>query len=186
MKIVRCLTSVVLLAFTFACSSKESQKPLAVSTPSAAAENYPSLATQAQEVNDAVLRKDYNRFIDLIYPKVVELAGGRERMLAAINKELKDMEGEGVTIIEATSGTPTQFLNDSGNIYAVVPTKLKMKAKDGIFLQEGAMIGVSSDGGARWSFVDASGKDQSELKTILPNVADKLNLPGEKLPQKIS
>jgi len=35
-------------------------------------------------------------------------------------------------------------------------------------------------------FVDASGKDHSELKAILPNVADRLNLPPEKKPVKIA
>jgi hypothetical protein len=68
----------------------------------------------------------------------------------------------------------------------VLPTTLKAKAKDGIFQSEGSMIGVSSDGGTNWTFIDASGKDHRELKTLLGNVVDRLNLPPDKRPVKIS
>ena len=124
--------------------------------------------------------------MDLTYPKVIEMAGGREKMLAAMNKELKEMESEGVVLLSSTSGAPTQFMHDSGSIYAVVPNTLKVKAQDGIFQTDGSMIGISADSGANWTFIDASGKDRSELKKLIPGVADKLNLPPAKAPVKIS
>ncbi len=180
--------SMVFLSLTFACSRKEPAKTIGVATPSPAAtvENYPALATQAKEMNDAFARKDYERFADLTYPKVVEMAGGRDQMLKGIPQQLKEMEAEGVVILSSTSGSPTQFVHDSGSIYAVLPATLKAKAKDGIFESEGSMIGISSDGGANWTFIDASGKDHRELKTILGNVVDRLTLPSDKPPVKIS
>lgn len=185
MKIACCL---VLLTLTIACAQKEAQKRPAVATPSpvATAENYPSLAVQAKEVNDAFSRKDFARFMDLTYPKVIDLAGGREKMLAAMNKELKEMEAEGVVLLSSTSGAPTQFIHDSGSVYGVLPITLKVKAQDGIFQSEGSMIGISTDGGVNWTFIDASGKDLSELKKLLPGIADKLKLPPDKAPVKIS
>ena len=48
------------------------------------------------------------------------------------------------------------------------------------------MIGISSDGGVNWTFIDASGKDQSELKKLIPSIADKLDLPPARPPVKIS
>lgn len=188
MKLLRCLTLVALLSLVIACARKEAQRTPAVASPSpaATAENYPSLATQAKEVNDAFGRKDFARFMDLTYPKVIEMAGGREKMLAAMNKELKEMESEGVVLLSSTSGTPTQFIHDAASIYAVVPNTLKVKAQDGIFQTEGSLIGISSDGGVNWTFIDASGKDQSELKKLIPGIAEKLNLPPVKPPVKIS
>ena len=182
------LTCLVLLSLMIACGQKEPQSKTAVATPSPAAtvENYPSLAVQAKEVNDAFSRKDFARFMDLTYPKVVEMAGGREKMLAAMNKELKEMESEGVVLLSSTSGAATQFLHDSGSIYAVVPNTLKVKAQDGIFQTEGSLIGISTDGGVKWTFIDASGKDLTELKKLLPGIADKLKLPPDKPPVKIS
>lgn len=180
--------SLVLLSLMIACGKQEPQMTPAIATqsPAATGENYPNLLTQAKEMNDAFARKDYGRFADLTYPKVVEMVGGRDQMLKGIAQQLREMEAEGVVVLSSTSGSPTQFVHDSGSIYAVLPTTLKAKAKDGVFQSEGSMIGVSSDGGTNWKFIDSSGKDRSQLKQMLPEVADKLNLPEEKPPVKIS
>ena len=179
----------VLGSLTLACSGRTSTSvspPSAAATSATTTENYPNLATQAKEVSDALARKDFARFTDLTYPKVIEMLGGRERMVTTMTQQLKEMEVEGVTLVSSTSGTSTQFVHDAGSIYAVLPMTLTIKARDGIFQAESSMIGVSSDGGANWTFIDASGKDQNELKSLLPNVADRLSLPPEKKPVKIS
>jgi len=180
--------SLVLLSLTIACGRKEptNNPELATQSPAATVENYPALVMQAKEMNDAFARKDYERFADLTYPKVVEMVGGRDQMLKGIPQQLKEMEAEGVVLLSSTAGSPTQFVHESGSIYAVLPATLKAKAKDGIFQSEGSMIGISSDGGANWTFIDASGKDHRELKTLLGNVVDRLNLPPDKPPVKIS
>ena len=148
-------------------------------------ENYPNLTVRAKELEDALSRKDYGKVVDLTYPKLVEYAGGREKLLTAMTNELKTMEAEGVEIISSTSSAPSQFVHEANGIYAVVPITSKFKAKDGVFQVEGSLIAISTDGGQNWTFVDATGKDQTELKRILPNV-DKLNLPPEKPPVKVA
>lgn len=147
---------------------------------------YPTLVTLAQEVNDAFRRRDFARMVDLTYPKVIEAAGGRDKMVAALTKGVKEMEAEGVVVLSSTAGSPTQIVQAGGSVYAVVPTTLKVKAQDGVFQTEGSMIGISKDSGATWTFIDAGGKDRSQLKSLLPEVAGKLNLPPEKQPVKIS
>jgi hypothetical protein len=124
--------------------------------------------------------------VDLTYPKVIEVAGGRDKMIAGLAKGLKDMESEGVIVMSSTAAAPIQIVHVSNWIYAVVPTTLKVKAKDGIFQTESSMIGISSDSGAHWTFIDAGGKDHKELKNLLPASADALKLPVEKEPVKIS
>ncbi|HBB94034.1 MAG TPA: hypothetical protein DC054_01470 [Blastocatellia bacterium] len=189
-RVIEILSCLVLLATTFACSGNQPQRAPSIATQSPVAsspsDNYPNLAAQAQEMSDAFARKDYQRFVDLTYPKVIEMAGGRDKMLSSMTQQINEMEAEGVVMLSSSSGAPTQFVRDSGSIYALLPMTIKAKAKDGIFQSEGSTIAVSSDGGANWTFVDASGKDHSELKAILPNVADRLNLPPEKKPVKIA
>jgi hypothetical protein len=180
--------SLILLSFTMACGAKEPAKTPGALTKSspATAESYPNLAAQAKEVNDAFGRKDFARVVDLTYPKLVENLGGREKMLSEVASQLKEMEAEGVTIISSTAGAPTQIVQANGSVYAVVPTILKVKARDGMFQTEGSMIAISPDNGQHWTFIDAGGKDRSLLKSLIPDAADKLNLPAEKKPVKLS
>jgi hypothetical protein len=190
--------SLVLLLLAIGCSRKEPQTrepavaiqspagPAASASQATTSENYPALVAQAQEVNDAFRRRDFARMVDMTYPKVVEAAGGRDKMISALAKGLKEMETEGVSVLASTAAAPTQIVHVSGWIYAVVPTSLKVKAKDGVFQTESSMIGLSSDNGANWTFIDAGGKDHTQLMTMLPAKVDKLNLPLEKDPVKIS
>ena len=193
---------VILSSLKLACNSREqtANKPAEAQSPAAGqspgqspaaqssglSENYPNLVAQAQEVNDAFRRRDFARMVDLTYPKVIEAAGGRDKMVAALAKGMKEMEAEGVVVLSSTAGAPTQIVHASGKIYAVLPTTLKVKAQDGVFQTESSMIGISSDNGATWTFIDAGGKDQNQLKKLLPDAASKLNLPAEKQPVKIS
>ena len=162
------------------------QSPTVGGSSSVQSETYPALVVQAQEVNDALRRRDFARMMDLTYPKVIEAAGGRDKMIASLAKGMKEMESEGVAVLSSTAGAPTQIVHVSEWIYAVVPTTLKVKAKDGIFQTESSMIGISSDKGANWTFIDAGGKDHTQLLSFLPAPSDKLNLPAEKEPVKIS
>jgi hypothetical protein len=154
-------------------------------TPPAASESYPNLTARAKELETALASKNYAKVIDLTYPKVVEVGGGREKLLAAMTNEMKTMEAEGVELLSSTAASPSQFVSDASGIYAVVPVMSRIKATDGIFQTEGSLIGISTDAGQNWTFIDATGKDQTELKKVLP-VFDKLNLPPEKAPVKVA
>jgi len=168
---------------TVACSKKDAPRTQPASP--AGAENYPSLMAGTKEITDAFTNKDYQKVLEMTYPKVIETGGGREKMMATMQKEIKGMESEGVGVLSTTPGSPTNFVRDAGSIYAVIPITLKMKAQDGVFQTEGTLIGISSDGGATWTFIDAAGKDDPDLKVLSPNVLDKLKLPPDKPPVKI-
>jgi len=189
MKLVRFrLGCLVLLLLTSACGQKELPRTPTVATlsPAVTVENYPSLVAQAQEVNDAFRRRDFGRMVDLTYPKIIEAAGGRDKMIASLAKGMKEMEAEGVSVLSSAAEAPTQIVHVSEWIYAVVPTTLRVKAQTGTFKTESSMIGISSDQGAHWTFIDAGGKDHRQLLNLLPAPADALKLPAEKEPVKIS
>jgi len=153
--------------------------------PLAVAESYPTLNARAKDLEQALAQKDYAKVIDLTHPKVIELGGGREKLLARMSDEMQTMEMEGVSLVSSTASPPSQFVSDANGIYAVVPVTTRIKARDGVFQTEGSLIGVSTDGGQNWTFVDATGKDQTELKKVLP-ILDRLNVPPEKAPVKVA
>ena len=107
-------------------------------------------------------------------------------MMATMQKEIKGMETEGVVMLSTTPGSPTNFVHDAGSIYAVVPITVKMKAQNGVYQTEGTLIGISSDGGVNWTFIDAAGEDDKDLTVLSRNVLSKLKLPAEKPPVKVA
>src|SRR5436190_21634853 len=88
------------------CKSAPERSAEAPAVPGPAG-NYPNLSAQANELAQALGRKDYAKVMDLTYPKVIELGGGREKLLAAMTQEVKIMEAEGVEVLAASSAAPT-------------------------------------------------------------------------------
>ena len=179
-----CLLTCVVLSLTVACSQKGAQN--APSVASQSPENYSSLTARTKELCDALVNKDYLKVLELTYPKAIEAGGGREKMMATMQDEIKRMETEGVVFLSTTPGSPTNLLHDAGSIYAVVPITSKIKAQAGVYQTESTLIGISSDAGATWTFIDAAGEDEKKLRMLLPNTLDKLKLPPDKPPVKIS
>jgi hypothetical protein len=90
------------------------------------------------------------------------------------------------TLIFLGTSLPQFFLAGFSWPREAIPERvMKFKAKDGVFQIEGSLIAISTDGGQNWTFVDSTGKDQTELKKIIPNL-DKLKLPPEKEPVKVT
>ena len=175
----------LLLLVSLACNSA-SKPPAQAGTPSSAAENYPSLTARTKEITDAFTNKDYQKVLEMTYPKVIEVGGGREKMLATMKDEIAKMRAEGVDVLSTTPGAPTQYVHDGGSIYAVVPLTLKIKAQDGTFQAEATLIGISADAGANWTFIDAAGEDDKDLKVLPATALSQIKLPPEKDPVKVA
>jgi|SRR5215831_2996778 len=187
MKLVGLVLVVSVMLMVAGCKSAPPRRPQTPPPPPAATavEGYPNLTLRAKELETALASKDYAKVIDLTYPKVVEVGGGREKLLAEMTREMQSMNAQHVELLSATCAAPSQFVSDATGIYAVVPVTTRIKAEEGVFQTEGALVGISTDGGQNWTFVDATGKDQTELKKVLPNF-DQLNLPPEKQPVKVA
>ena len=185
---VRILSLALLVSsVSIACTrGSQPQNQAAAPSPAATAENYPTLTARTKEICEAFTKKDYMKVLEMTYAKVIETAGGREKMIATMKSEIKELETSGVDLLATTPGSPSQFVHDSCSIYAVVPVTLKIKAQDGTYQTEGSLVAISSDGGSNWTFVDAAGEDDKDLRAILPTVLDKLKIPAEKPPVKIS
>jgi hypothetical protein len=181
------LTALVVTLLSIGC--KRGAQPQAQSgspSPSATAESYPNLTARAKEITDAFTSKDYTKVLEMTYAKVIENAGGRDKMLATMKSEIKEMETERMNILSTTPGAPTQFVHDAGSIYAVVPITVKIKSQEGIYQTDGSLIGISSDAGANWTFIDAAGEDDKDLHVLAPAILEKLKVPADKPPVKIS
>ena len=185
MRLAGLIAAASFLAISIACS-RAPQTQTGATAPAAVAENYPTLNVRTKEICDAFTNKDYLKVLELTYPKVIEKAGGRDKMMTTMKEEIKGMEADGVALLATTPSPPANFVHEAGSIYAVIPIMVKMKTLDGTYQADGSLIGISSDAGANWTFIDAAGEDEKDLRVLLPNVFDKLKVPPDKPPVKIA
>jgi limonene-1,2-epoxide hydrolase len=145
--------------------------------------DYPSLKVQAQEMQQAVLSGDFAKAADYFNPKLVERAGGKEKMAAGIKNEMAQMKAEGFEIVAVSAGNATQIERIDNELFAVLPVSTTMKTADKKAVGESSLVGISSDGGLNWTFID--GVNQERFKMIFPKAAEKIHIPEEQLPKTI-
>ena len=145
--------------------------------------HYPNLRLQAIQLTDATLRGDYETVQKLTYPKLIELGGGPESFRKTVRETVKEIESKGIKIESLSVGEPQDFMEAEQRIYAIVPTKMKLRVPEGLLVGDAFLIGISEDKGANWTFVDSTGAADKQLRKMLfPTVADKLRLPEQKRP----
>lgn len=138
------------------------------------------IRAQAEELSGAFVAGDFAKVADLTYAGIVEAGGGKEEMTAFLENGIGEMRAQGFQILTLTVGEPREPVAVGGHVFAVVPTKMRMKTPQGVASKESFFIGVSEDGGKSWTFVDGEGANKERLRGLFPSapeVADRLELP---------
>jgi hypothetical protein len=139
----------------------------------------------AEESCQALITSQYARAIELIYPKIVEIAGGKEKMIAELEKGMAEMKSEGFSFNSATVSSSIEVLTIDGKKFAIVPYVLKINAPGGLLSKNCYMIGVfGAIGGGRsgWTFIDGTKNAEDKMKVLIPEAAGRLKLPATEPP----
>ncbi|MCW3126006.1 MAG: hypothetical protein JWO03_1664 [Bacteroidetes bacterium] len=136
-----------------------------------------TIKAQAETMSRFMMKKDYKAFAKYTYPKIAEMAGGEDKMIAAMTKSLDDMEKGGVTFKGVTIGDPGSAITVGQEIQCTVPQTLAMKIPKASLTAQSTLIAISPDGGKKWYFLDTSRQDLAKLQKSIPTLSDKLVLP---------
>ena len=131
-----------------------------------------------EKIGQATLSGDMDTVIDLTYTPIIDAIGGRKKMVAVMEKIAKDMNANGLAFESYTVGEPGDFHNEGGNTYSIVPTKLAITSADSRIVTNNFLLGISSNGGRSWTFIEGSGlKDKKVVAKVLPKLPATLQLP---------
>jgi hypothetical protein len=129
---------------------------------------------QAEACGAALVAKDFEKFADLTHPRLVNLLGGRAAMAELLRKQVKESAFE---IVALKVDVPERIIVAGPDVIAVVP--VTRTTLDGGKKTEGRsfFLGVSSDQGKTWTFLDGTHLDNRLLKLVLPHFPSGVRLP---------
>ena len=148
--------------------------PLAHAQDDAAVVN---LKAQAQACLDAMLAKDYPKVVDQTYPKLVAFFGGRESMISYLQTQMPALEAEGIIFKEVALAQPETPVASGDKQFVVIPQTVILSVKGDEWEQHSYLLGISEDGGRKWTFVDGAGINQDMGEAILPDLPVTMQLP---------
>ena len=82
---------------------------------------------QAELTAKALLNDDYETLIKFTYPKVIELVGGRDKMISLIKKGKIEMGQQGISFDKVIIGKPSKTVIAGDEIHCLVPQTVYMK-----------------------------------------------------------
>jgi hypothetical protein len=153
----------------------------------ATAQNYSTaIKTQALEMSRAILTKDVDKLVKYIHPKIVEQAGGKEKLLQARDTVNKYMQQFGAEIKKVTIGNPTPVITYKNTLQATLPQTTEMKVMAATVIAESTLVAISEDKGVHWYFIDTSIYRSDKIKKSLIDLSPDLVIPPMKQPKIVT
>lgn len=160
---------------------------LIVVSQAAIAQNYSSIIkAQGMEMAKAVLAKDVDKLVKYIHPKMVEAAGGKEKMMMARDTANKYMQQFGAEIKKVTIGNPAPVVSYKNELQTTLPQTTEVKFMASTVILESTLIAISQDKGEHWYFIDTSIYHMDKVKKSLPDLSPALVIPPMKQPKIIT
>jgi hypothetical protein len=140
----------------------------------------------AETIGEATVKGDYAKVIDYTYEGLVKELGGKTEAIEATETLMKQLTDKGITFKSFKVGDPGEFFARGGNTFVIVPTTAEMGIPNGKIIAKSYLLGISSDGGKTWKFVEGFSLDKKDFRDrILPKLPDKLKLPEKQQPEII-
>jgi hypothetical protein len=146
------------------------------------AQDTASVKKQANIVAAALVAGNYGVVVDHMYPKVVQMGGGRAKVLQLMTAGIKQMQAQGVSFENATIGTPGKFYKAGTEIHCLVPENITMKVGSSTMHAGSNLLAISQDKGKTWSFLDLNKNTIASIPKIFPNFNKDLKIPEPKQP----
>ncbi|QHS56216.1 hypothetical protein GWR56_11970 [Mucilaginibacter sp. 14171R-50] len=140
------------------------------------------LKRQADRLAKATFKGDYKTVIDLTYPKLVELSGGRETMQKLMIERIDGLKKQGVMQFNGSVGSPGPFYNAGTQIHCLLPETITLQMFNGHYVTQSYLLAISDDKGKSWTFIDVGNMPGEVLHKLLPDYNDELVIPSSGKP----
>lgn len=88
------------------------------------------------------------------------------------------MKDNGFLLTKYEVGDPGRFHTQGDNTFVIIPATAEMKFSAGKIITNSYLLGISSDSGKSWKFVDGQGlADTNGRDSVLPPMPATLTLP---------
>ena len=147
-----------------------------------AADPTTAISRDAQACADALMNGDLEGVVAYTHPRIVEMIGGTDAMVAIIKQGIEKMKRDGVSFSSVSLGAASKAREIGGWLTSIVPQTIVMQVPGGTLTTESALLGISENGGANWVFVDLGPISKAQLQQAFPEIADGIVIPPKKKP----
>ncbi len=131
---------------------------------------------------EAMKNKNYSTILSYTYPKIIEMGGGKEKLLEIMKKSLDQMQKEGFTFENQIIKSPGKIFIAGNELHCIVPKETIMNSPKGKIIATYYLLAISKDSGKKWYYLETHMFNDENLKLILPNFNKELIIPKNTKP----
>jgi len=129
---------------------------------------------EANSMMKSFVSKDFDGFINSIYPKFVENVGGKEKMKLELDKALLKLREQGISIDSVIFSNLNPIIKTKEELQTTLIETLIMTIPQGKMINKSTLVCISKDNGGTWFFLDTSSNDLKTMQKQFPNLSDNL------------
>jgi hypothetical protein len=141
-----------------------------------------NIEKQFAEMSNAYISGNIPAYVDFMYPKIIERAGGRDSTIKLIEMLVQGLNDQGRQIKSINYGNISEIVKAGNELHCIVTQTIELKRPDGTEIVETAVMAVSDKKGTLWKFLDVSNATTDALKQIFPDFNEDLKIPEKKSP----
>ncbi|HTQ64643.1 MAG TPA: hypothetical protein VMI12_07575 [Puia sp.] len=142
-----------------------------------------AIKIQAMDMARALIKNDFNTFVEFMHPKIIAYAGGKEKLKKNMDSASQAMVQFGVEFKKIIIGDPGPIVSFQDQLQCVVPQTTTLQTLLGQIEAETSLLAISPDKGKKWYFIDTNVYKADKLKKILPDLSTALVIPPQKEPK---
>lgn len=135
---------------------------------------------EGEKMENAFLKDNYDVFVNFSHPKILEMAGGKDKMVEMLSKhdevkEVKDM------LIDTELSLPSKLIIQDSIYQCVVSQKQIMNFDGQKYFTLSSLLAISYNKGENWFFISGT-KSLAKIQTLFPELSDELEVIEQTLP----
>lgn len=134
------------------------------------------------EMAKAMKNKDFNTILNFTYPKIVEMGGGKSKLISLMKTEFDKMEKDGFYFESIIFETPQEIYKAGNELHCIIPEQIILKTPKGKIKAIYYILAISKDKGKKWYFLETHKFNDENLKLILPNFNKNMIIPKNTKP----
>lgn len=139
------------------------------------------IRVQTNAMLDAFVKHKFDAYADFVYPREIELSGGRQEFLYNIQQQINILTKRKMEITSYKIYSISAPIKAGGELHSVIRCAILISSPGGKIFSKEYFVVSSNDGGKQWKFVDGEFLSQTAANNVFPAFNTALELPDESL-----
>ena len=99
-----------------------------------------------------------------------------------LNNQNTQIKSKGIVINSIVFNPPSEIVKNKNELQCTISQHTELKPAKGRVITYTTLIAISTDNGKSWKFIDTSNRDIKAIRTVFPNLSNKITLPPKQKP----